>query len=121
MTEKKILIGSEVEKILEKGLWTDHAQTMQKEVAHALEKAGFVCSLEVATRFLGDCRNGRIDIVAQKNGESVAIELDCRSPRMRSIKKLKLWDGYKILGLRGVRHPIIDGIDGVVCLQVKAP
>lgn len=118
--DNKIKVGSEVEKILEKGLWTDHAGEMQKEIASALGRAGFSCILEYSTRRLGDIKNGRIDIVAEKHGEGVAIELDCRSPRSRSIKKLKLWPGYRIIGLRGIRHPIIDGIDGVVCLQVRA-
>lgn len=116
----KLKTGSEVEQILEKGLWTDHAREMQEEVSRALERAGFLVVLEFSTAKLGDNRNGRIDIVASKAGENVAIELDCRTPRLRSIKKLKLFDGYRIIGLRGVRHSIVDGIDGVVCLQVRA-
>lgn len=116
----KIEIGSEVEQILEKGLWTDHAREMQQEVERALTRAGFSVRLEYPTAHLGDNRNGRIDIVAHKDGQDVAIELDCRTPRYRSIKKLKLFPGYRIIGLRGIRHPIVDGIDGVVCLQVRA-
>lgn len=117
---KNLQIGSEVEQILEKGLWTDHARTMQQEVGRALEQAGFLVFLEFSTAKIGDTKNGRIDIVARKDGQHVAIELDCRTPRMRSIKKLKLFPGYRIIGLRGIRHPIVDGIDGVVCLQVRA-
>jgi hypothetical protein len=118
--DNKMTIGAEVEQILEKGLWTDHAREMQEEVSRALERAGFLVTLEFSTAKLGDSRNGRIDIVASKQGQNVAIELDCRTPRLRSIKKLKLFSGYRIIGLRGIRHPIVDGIDGVVCLQVRA-
>ena len=81
----KMMIGAEVEQLLETGLWTDHAREMQQEVGKALERSGFLVQLEFSTAKLGDTRNGRIDIVASKAGENVAIELDCRSPRSRCL------------------------------------
>lgn len=97
----------------------DNARLMHRSVSFILEKNGFYVENESPTAHLGDDKNGRIDIVAYYKAGSVAIELDCRRPRARSLKKLRLFDGYRIIALRGVS--LVEppkGIDAVVCATV---
>ncbi len=98
----------------------DSAAALQRSVAAALEADGFEVFLEVPTAGLGDERpGGRIDILAKDGPSSVAIELDARSPRRRSVLKLKLFDAFRIVGLRGVGGDCPPGIDAVVKLNVR--
>ena len=87
----------------------------------ALQQAGFTVAPEFHVPAFDGERNGRIDVVLQKNGGLVAIELDARTPRRKSLKKLRCFPGYRIVALRGValdRPP--DGIDAAVSLPVRA-
>jgi hypothetical protein len=94
---------------------------MHEEVSFWLEAAGFFVENEFPTKELGDDRAGRIDIVASYKRGSVAIELDCRRPRTRSLKKLRLFNGYRLIVLRGVAMPVAyDGIDQIIAARVFA-
>lgn len=88
----------------------------------ALQQAGFTVAPEFHVPAFDGERNGRIDVVLQKGGGLVAIELDARKPRRNSLKKLRLFPGYRIVALRGValdQPP--DGIHAAVALPVRAP
>lgn len=113
-------IATDVAAIMHRLRCADHAGTMQAQVAAALRCAGYFVVLEYPTRDLGDHLDGRIDIVATaKSGERIAIELDARKPRRRSIEKLQLFPGSRIIGLRGVEWiHLPEGIDDVVCVAV---
>lgn len=107
-------------KIMKSRVWPDHAATMHAELAGALRMAGFYVTMEYPTAHLGDRRDGRIDIVAFALADRIAIELDCRKPRRRSLEKLRLFDGYKIVGVRGIEgHETPDGIDAVIPMRVR--
>jgi hypothetical protein len=63
---------------------------------------------------------GRIDLVAEYRNERVAIEIDYRSPREKSLDKLRQFRGYRIVCLRGAYVNPPDGIDAVVALPMRA-
>lgn len=119
-TERNIAVGKIAAKVLASRVWADDAATMHAEVAAALEAAGLFVIMEYPTRWLGDVRKGRIDIVVQKALGQAAIELDCRKPRRRSVLKLRLFPGYRIVGIRGIEgfDPVI-GIDEIVSMRVR--
>lgn len=96
----------------------DEAYMLQRAVAVGLQAGGFEVQLEAATAGLGDVRNGRVDILATIEGGAVAIEIDARRPKPRSINKLKLFDAFRIVALRGVSGEAPEGIDAVVALDV---
>lgn len=54
-----------------------------------LNKRGFRCDLHVLIPDRGDGKKGKIDIIATKNNTKLAIMLDNKEPRIKSINKLK--------------------------------
>jgi hypothetical protein len=67
-----------------------------------------------------DGRRGRIDLVVSRCGASVAIEIDARKPRRKSLDKLRCFNGGRVLVLRGVAGNCqLHEIDAVVPLRVK--
>jgi hypothetical protein len=98
--------------------WTDHAWTMHAEVISVLESSGFLVMPEYWIT-LKNGRRGRLDIVAEYGGGgSVGIELDCRRPRLKSVAKLHQFDGYRIIGIRGIEGHEERGIDACVAMRV---
>lgn len=89
---------------------TDNASMLQKEIKEDLERGGFVVEAEVKTPL------GRIDLVVSEGSRSVAIELDNKFPRANSLKKLRQFDGGRIVGLRDTLCTPPKGIDAVVGL-----
>jgi hypothetical protein len=98
----------------------DKAGILHRAVADALSADGFEVRCEAGTAQLGDDREGRIDILARRDGGVVAIEIDARKPKARSLKKLMLFNAYRIIALRGVSMAPPAGIDAVVALNVAA-
>lgn len=114
-----VICGREASKIIQNGEWLDNANAFHRGVMIALTDAGFKVFFEFSTAPLGDDVYGRIDIVAEKYGGSVAIELDNRRPRKRSIRKLRLFSGYRIIALRGVEiKDCPDEIDETITAKV---
>ena len=101
--------------------YPDTAAAIHHAVANQLSRLGFRVAYEYPTRHLGDTRNGRIDLAAWYEGGRVAIELDARRPRRRSVNKLILFEGFRIIGLRGVAGEAPDGIDALVSIPVRIP
>lgn len=118
LTRNDVSAGQAASCIMVGGQWTDHAPTMHAELIAALESSEFSVHPEYHTGWLGDERNGRLDIVCRRDGGVVGIELDARKPRRRSILKLGLFQGFRIIGLRGVMGLACDGIDAVICMPV---
>ena len=99
----------------------NRTQAFQHAVAGRLVVAGWSVQLEVPQPT--GTRNGRIDIVAERNGARVAIECDRQSPRRKSICKLlaHACDARLVL-LRGDDEPmrVVDGV-AVLGLPVHGP
>lgn len=74
---------------------TDHAKTAQYEVKDYMQDLGYKCHLEHKVNDRYDGRNGRIDIVCYKGNETVAIEVDNKTPRKKSIYKLEHFKATK--------------------------
>lgn len=79
---------------------TDNARAAQEEVASWLEGRGYSCTLEVPVADRGDGRTGRIDLVAERGGNRVAIEIDRETPREKSLFKLRQFDCAKVVIVR---------------------
>ena len=75
--------------------WHDY---VQKEI----RKLGYETRREVFV-YIGNGKTGRLDLVAKKDGIEIAIELDYRVPRKKSVLKIKT---YKI-GMVLLRDPKI--------------
>lgn len=93
---------------------TDNAAVAQQEVAEYLRALGYSVMLEYHISY--DATDGRIDIVAKKDGHALAIEVDRSSPRKKSLVKLNLYkEQHKncecYVLLRGYKQQYIqDGI-----------
>lgn len=112
--------GQAVISIIRSVIWPDHAATLHAYVGRALQAEGFKVTYEFKTRSLGDPRDGRIDLLAVRNGGVVAIELDTRRPRKRSLLKLRLADAFRLIVLRGVEgYDVPEGIDAVIAAPVR--
>ncbi|MGI5828445.1 MAG: hypothetical protein ACOX6V_05495 [Patescibacteria group bacterium] len=72
------------------------ARTWQEYAAEKIRELGYLVDFEVGIDLDGD-RNGRIDLIANKNGKSFAIELDYRTPRKKSIEKVKKFGAGMVL------------------------
>ena len=113
-------IVREICDLLQRWTWPDHAPTMHAEIAKSLMAAGFSVEFEYSIPDIGNGRRGRIDLVASSDQGRVGIELDTRRPRAKSILKLRSFDGYRIIGLRGVQWmDKVVGIDAVIGLRVR--
>jgi hypothetical protein len=62
---------------------------------------------------------GFIDLLASQHGGFVAIELDNRSPRAGSLDKLRAFNAFRLLVLRGDRAwPKERGINAIISIGV---
>jgi hypothetical protein len=97
----------------------DTAAVVHAAAVTALASAGFEVYVEVRVN-LPDGGFGRYDIVAVHPRGSVAIEIDARKPRRKSLEKLRQFGGGRIVALRGVADLTKpEGIDAVVPIRVR--
>jgi hypothetical protein len=97
----------------------DTAAVVHAAAVTALVSAGFEVYVEVRVD-LPDGGFGRYDIVAHHPRGAVAIEIDARKPRRKSLAKLRQFDGGRIVALRGVADLTKpEGIDAVVSIRVR--
>lgn len=87
---------------------TETASEWQDYVENEIRNIGYDTKREVYCKIDED-RNGRLDLVASKNGIEIAIELDYRTPREKSIKKVKQYKCGMVL----LRDPKIKKIETV--------
>ena len=93
---------------------TDNARAAQEEVANWLEERGYSCTLEVPVADRGDGRSGRIDLLAERDGVQVAIEVDRDSPREKSLFKLRQFSCAKVILVRnGAEKESESTTDGI--------
>jgi hypothetical protein len=99
----------------------DNARNFHDEVEEALRQSGFwvrreaLCSVRESGR-----SRGYIDLLAEKFGGFVAIELDNKSPRSGSLDKLRAFNAYRVVVLRGaLEWPEERGIHAIISIPVK--
>ena len=100
----------------------DAASHVHALLMDAMVAAGYRVFQEYTVE-LGNGQGGRIDVVAQaKNGQWLAIEIDARRPRQRSIKKLVAKDWLRISCLRGVSDSTesYPELDAIIALPIRA-
>lgn len=97
-----------------------NATALQDEAEAALRGTGMAVLREVIVNDRGDGYRGRIDLVARhEDGSCCAVELDNRSVRAKSMRKLRGFHGGRVIGLRAPWPPKarIPGIDAVIGLS----
>lgn len=100
---------------------TDASGT-QAAAADALRAAGFDVDVEAHVHDRGDGRAGRVDIIAERSGVDVAIELDNETMRAKSLRKLAHCDGFKVGVLRSSdARSCPPGLDALVVLAPATP
>ena len=96
------------------GPFPDRARLFHDRIQAALEFLGWQTRREVDVQALrlGNGRCGRVDLVATREGASVAIELDRMSPRSRSLRKLSLMPVAERLVILRRRAPLhrVEGV-----------
>lgn len=99
----------------------DDASHVHERLIAAMVLAGYRVFPEYVVE-MPNGRSGRIDIVAQAlNGAWLAIEIDARKPRKRSVAKLGQRNWLRISCLRGVSEGVDEypGLDAVIALPVR--
>lgn len=97
----------------------DNHYAIHRRVAEELGEAGFDVRKFVDVKYWGGKYNGRIDVVAERDGGTVAIELNNRHLKPRSGPKLRNMDAYRIIASRGVEFTTMpEGVDENVRLHV---
>jgi len=84
------------------------ARSLHDYAEVALKAEGFKVKREVLVPQRGDGRRGRIDIVAERGAETVALELDRRQPRLKSVRKLMCLGSCSLKAVV-VRDPVGTG------------
>lgn len=96
----------------------DHAGAVHATALMALKREGFDVEHEAPVA-MPNGRMGRFDLVVRRWGCQAAIEIDARKPRAKSLEKLLLFNGGRIVALRGVAaRGSFEGIDTIVSLRV---
>lgn len=99
---------------------TDSARAFHDEVEELLVQHRFNVRREAAVSVRASGRGaGRIDLLAHKSGGFVALELDFRSPRPGSMDKLRAFNAFRIIVLRGAEPWGKElGIDAIISVPV---
>ena len=103
LTSQKLPL--EVKRAITQLGWHPHAGMFHKAVAAQLRALDYKVQTEVAAPY--GTRRGRIDILATKGQTAIALELDHKTPRKKSIKKLTLFQGANVKAIvlrEGKRH-----------------
>ena len=97
----------------------DDAKQAHDMLISWLESKDFICKREYYVPDRGDGHRGKIDVYAQNDGTTLAIEIDRNSPREKSVKKLlQAKTTHKIIVLRnGQSNFTID--DGIHVISVN--
>lgn len=121
LSNEDIEAGELACQLLTSRLWPDHAPTLHAEAIDLFERNGFIVEAEFAVRQLCGYGRRRIDMVVERvsTGGRVAIELDCRKPRRKSVDKLRKFPGFRIVGIRGIEGHDEPGIDRCVAMRVR--
>ena len=99
----------------------DNAKLFHDEVEHSLREARFYVRREANVGIRSSGRGpGRIDLLAEMHGGFVAIELDNKSPRSGSLDKLRAFNAFRLVVLRGAPPwPDERDIDAIISIPVR--
>src|SRR5882762_5729030 len=89
-------ISEIIKEVLLSQKWPDNAAALHGMAIKAFFAAGCDVYPEHRLWVPEDNRGGRIDLVIQYGIQLAAIEFDTRKPRRRSVKKLRLFKGYRV-------------------------
>jgi len=101
--------------LLEAMTGPDDARAFHKRAVAVLRRSCFSVGVELPTTY--GSASGYIDMVAWFRGGTVAIELDRRRPRAKSIEKLLSVNAFRMIVLRDARWQLglPSGIHAMVC------
>lgn len=100
-----------------------NAKQVQNAIWQALRSLGWRVYREVPVRDRGDGRRGRVDLVALRGGEVIAIEVDGQNPRQKSVHKLRQVPRatFRLVLLRNAKPPYrVAGEPHVWCAGLEA-
>lgn len=121
---RQTVLAADVEAALRAVPATDDAATYHARAGEALQSLGFTVKSEFAVPHGSPNRSGRIDLLATRGQETVAIELDYRDPRDKSVVKLNQIHGVRVVMLRDHRprkQAAQPGIDYIIQAPRPAP
>ena len=97
---------------------TGDAKDLHDQAEDFFVKAGFLCTREFPVPDRGDGRTGRLDLVVERGGLRIALELDRVSWRDNSLAKLRQIEATRVVVLResGGAIPCPPGVDFVVAM-----
>lgn len=99
----------------------DEASAVRDAIAYALSQHDFCCQQFAQTerRSPDEDYRGKVGIVAAKSGTIIAIEVDRKTPKEKSIFKLRNFPcDFRVIVLRDAHYPqAIPGIDSVISIQ----
>ena len=78
----------------------DEAGSAEDEIADLLRADGWEVARQVYVAERGDGRGGRVDLVVERDAATVAIEIDRRTPRRKSVVKLRARSWGRVIALR---------------------
>ena len=79
---------------------TGNALTYHQHIRNILNQNGYETKIEQPTPYRNDQgwnRKGRIDLIAQHHNTTIAIEIDRKTPRRKSVIKLKNYQAHEKL------------------------
>lgn len=101
--------------------YSNDSKVLEQEIATVLEDNGYAVTKQFLVSDRGDGRPGKVDIVCGNGSAVLAIEIDWKSPRKKSIFKLKSLpdDVHKLIILRSpFKGKKPDGIE-VISVNTK--
>lgn len=114
---KNLALRDELIGLLKENFCAVDAKTLHDDVFDFLVKRGYECIREFPVKNRGDGRVGRIDLLVQKQGAKVGVEIDYETAREKSIFKLN--QATPNAGLVLLREGVVEReeIDGVVVVS----
>jgi len=85
----------ELDKLIGRDFYGVSAKEFEDLVVDIFKKQGYKIKRQVEVPDRGDARKGRIDIVVEKDGNKIALELDWKSPRVKSKFKLNSYSAQE--------------------------
>ena len=115
----------EVIAIFQSRPWPETSPDIDRAALLALTAAGFICRQHAGQAYIGKrgrSLGGWMNLGIERGGIHIGIEIDAESPREKSVRKLRLFNGERLLILRrgkSFRPAQIHGIHRVISIAVE--
>lgn len=120
-TNTHIEIFEEAISIVQQVTAPNEASAARDAIVYALSKHDFCCQqfAQISHRSPSEDYRGKVSVIAAKNGVLIAIAVDRKSPREKSVFKLRNYPcDFRLVVLREADHPApIAGIDAVISIR----